>query len=55
MSGSRQPGRDALTAIAPDEMEVEFGLKLSSQFGVVLTKGTAEVNIVVRMKWSAQA
>ena len=35
----------------PDECCVEFGLKLGGEAGVIVAKGTAEVNFVVRLSW----
>jgi hypothetical protein len=35
----------------PDECCVEFGLKLGGETGVIVAKGTAEVNFVVRLTW----
>jgi hypothetical protein len=42
-----------LQELAPEESEVEFGLKIGGETGVILAKGTAEVNFVVRMTWKA--
>jgi Trypsin-co-occurring domain 1 len=42
--------RSGLTEDA-DEVEVKFGLKLSSQAGVVFAAAGAEVNFEVTMKW----
>jgi hypothetical protein len=42
-----------LKSIAPDRMEIEFGLKVGGEAGLVFAKGTAEVNFVVRMSWKA--
>jgi len=35
----------------PDEFAVEFGLKLGGETSVIIAKGTAEVNFVVKLKW----
>lgn len=40
-----------LKELAPDEAEVEFGLKVGGETGVIIAKGTAEVNFVIRMSW----
>jgi hypothetical protein len=32
-----------LAASAPQRLEVEFGVKLGGETGIILTKGTAEV------------
>jgi hypothetical protein len=40
-----------LEDMAPDEASVEFGLKMGGEAGVIIAKGTAEVNFTVRMSW----
>jgi Trypsin-co-occurring domain 1 len=49
------PGMQALVdkvrEISPDEVTVEFGLKLAGQAGFVVARGTAEVNFVVKVTW----
>ena len=40
-----------LKELGPDEAEVEFGLKIGGETGVIIAKGTAEVNFVIRMSW----
>jgi hypothetical protein len=40
-----------LSAMSPDETEVEFGLKIGGETGLIVAKGTAEVNFTVRMSW----
>jgi Trypsin-co-occurring domain 1 len=40
-----------LKELSPDETEVEFGLKIGGETGVIVAKGTAEVNFTVRMSW----
>ncbi|MGD0704571.1 MAG: CU044_2847 family protein [Trebonia sp.] len=40
-----------LEDMSPDETEVEFGLKIGGETGVIIAKGTAEVNFTVRMSW----
>ena len=37
--------------LGPDETEIEFGLKIGGETGVIIAKGTTEVNFVVRMTW----
>ena len=44
---------DVLKDLGPDEAEVEFGLKIGGETGVVIAKGTAEVNFVIRMSWKS--
>jgi hypothetical protein len=43
--------RDKLVEVGPESFEVEFGLKLGGETGVILAKGTAEVNLAVTMTW----
>ncbi|MEV7993257.1 CU044_2847 family protein [Streptomyces sp. NPDC086077] len=38
-------------ALEPDETEIQFGLKISGESGVIIAKGTAEVNFAVRVVW----
>jgi hypothetical protein len=42
---------DMLKELAPDETEMEFGLKIGGETGVIIAKGTAEVNFTIRMSW----
>lgn len=41
-----------LRELGPDEAEVEFGLKMGGETGVIIAKGTAEVNFAVRLTWN---
>ncbi|SRR6266536_923781 len=43
-----------LKELSPDETEVEFGLKMGGETGVIVAKGTAEVNFTVRMSWKPE-
>ncbi|MFD5753156.1 CU044_2847 family protein [Streptomyces sp. NPDC127033] len=50
--------RPALSQVAetvrelnPDEMEIQFGLKVGGESGVIIAKGTTEVNFAVRVVW----
>lgn len=43
-----------LKELSPDETEVEFGLKIGGETGVIIAKGTAEVNFTIRMSWRNQ-
>ena len=40
-----------LKELAPDEAEVEFGLKIGGETGVIIARGTGEVNFAIRMTW----
>jgi hypothetical protein len=37
--------------LSSDEVEVEFGLKVGGESGVIIAKGTSEVNFAVRLTW----
>jgi len=43
-----------LKELSPDESEIEFGLKIGGETGVIIAKGTAEVNFTIRMCWKAE-
>ena len=43
--------KDTLVASGPDEFTVEFGIKLGGETGIIIAKGTAEVNLTVTMSW----
>ncbi|MEU6488085.1 CU044_2847 family protein [Streptomyces sp. NPDC046887] len=43
--------RDSLAAVSPDAVEVEFGIKVGGESGVIFAKGTVEANFVVRLSW----
>ena len=38
-------------AESPSQVSIEFGVKLSAEGGIVLARGTAEVNFTVRLGW----
>lgn len=40
-----------LKELSPDETAIEFGLKIGGETGLIIAKGTAEVNFTVRMSW----
>jgi hypothetical protein len=40
-----------LRELSPEHIEVEFGLKIGGETGIIVSKGTAEVNFTVRMSW----
>jgi hypothetical protein len=42
-----------LREMTPGEMTVEFGLKMGGETGVIIAKGTAEVNFTVTMSWKS--
>ena len=43
--------KDTLAAASPDHCSVEFGLKFGGETGIVIAKGTAEVNLTITMSW----
>lgn len=43
--------KDKLVAAAPEHFTVEFGVKLGGETGIILAKGTAEVNLKITMTW----
>jgi hypothetical protein len=43
-----------LVASKPDNFEVEFGVKLGGETGIILAKGTAEVNLKITLKWNRE-
>jgi hypothetical protein len=44
--------KDKLVASGPNAFEVKFGVKLGGETGVILAKGTAEVNLEITMTWN---
>jgi hypothetical protein len=44
---------DHLSRAKPAEMEVEFGIALSAEAGVVITKTAVTGNLKVKLKWTA--
>lgn len=40
-----------LREAGPDEVTVEFGLKLTAEVGAVITKTTGECNLKVTLRW----
>jgi hypothetical protein len=47
--------KTAFTDLEPDETSVDFGLSVSGEYGMVIAKGTAEVNFAVHMSWKRPA
>lgn len=46
--------KDKLVAAAPEHFTVEFGVKLGGETGIIVAKGTAEVNLKITMTWDRQ-
>ncbi|RDG37258.1 CU044_2847 family protein [Streptomyces corynorhini] len=42
---------ETVRELRPDETEIQFGLKIGGESGVIIAKGTAEVNFAVRVVW----
>jgi hypothetical protein len=47
--------KEKLVASAPESFEVKFGVKLGGETGIILAKGTAEVNFQITMTWTRQS
>jgi hypothetical protein len=49
--------RDKMTAleVQPDEVTVEFGIKLGSAAGVVVANASTEANVKVLLRWTSRA
>ena len=43
--------REKLVEAAPEQLSVEFGVKLGGETGIIVAKGTAEVNLKITMTW----
>ncbi|MDF5753631.1 CU044_2847 family protein [Spongiactinospora sp. TRM90649] len=41
----------ALKDMRPDELEIEFGVKVGAESSVVIAKGTTEANFTIRLLW----
>lgn len=41
----------AVHGLAPEEVEIEFGIKVSVEAGVVLASAASEAHCVVKLKW----
>lgn len=47
--------KQSLVSSAPDSFSVEFGVKFGGETGIILAKGTAEVNLKITMGWERHA
>lgn len=47
--------KEKLAAMSPEHFTVEFGVKLGGESGIILAKGTAEVNFKITMTWDQEA
>lgn len=41
--------------LGPDEVEIEFGLKLNAAAGAVLAKASAEGHLTVKLRWARES
>jgi Trypsin-co-occurring domain 1 len=42
---------EALRELAPDEREIEFGVKLNAELGALIAKTSVDAHFVVRLAW----
>lgn len=42
---------DALTGLAPDELQVQFGIRLTGETDAVIAKSAAECNFQLTLTW----
>ena len=47
--------KDKLVTAAPEHFTVEFGVKLGGETGIIVAKGTAEVNLKITMTWDRES
>ncbi|MET9073355.1 CU044_2847 family protein [Streptomyces sp. NPDC004232] len=43
---------DTARALAPQEMEIDFGMKFTAEAGVVVARTAAEGHFAVRLRWT---
>ncbi|GAA2152912.1 hypothetical protein GCM10009760_50130 [Kitasatospora kazusensis] len=58
LSGVRAAAESALAvfrggSLAPDEVEIEFGVKLSAEAGALVARTAADAHLTVRLSWSS--
>ena len=46
---------EAMREIAPEEMEIEFGIKLAGNAGALIARNSADAHVILRTKWSGIA
>lgn len=46
---------EAMSELAPEQMEIEFGVKLSGDAGAVIARNSSEGHFILRMSWSTSA
>jgi hypothetical protein len=42
-----------LKDLSPDEASVDFGLTVGGEYGMVIAKGTAQVNFAIHVTWKS--
>ncbi|MGW2396355.1 CU044_2847 family protein [Kitasatospora sp. NPDC001664] len=57
LAGVRSAAESALAvfrggSLAPDEVELEFGVKLTAEAGALIAKTAAEAHLTVRLSWT---
>ena len=46
--------KQKLAAAGPEHLTVEFGVKLGGETGLIVAKGTAEVNLKITLTWGRE-
>ncbi|MET4589602.1 CU044_2847 family protein [Arthrobacter sp. 754] len=46
---------EAMRELAPEQMQIEFGVKLAGEAGAVIARSSAEGHFILRMSWPAAA
>lgn len=46
---------EAMRELAPEQLEIEFGVKLAGDAGAIIARNSAEGHFILRMSWSAAA
>jgi Trypsin-co-occurring domain 1 len=42
-------------AESPDEIEVEFGIRLNAEVGAIVAQAAGEANFTIKLRWTRQA
>ena len=42
----------SVSAVCPEEFELEFGVKFAADAGIVISSLSSEANVTIRMKWA---
>lgn len=45
--------RHLLKELSPETTVIEFGIKIGGETGIIIAKGTADVNFTIRMSWKS--